>query len=653
MAKTTRAARVSLVLVSILVTALGASAQGQAPASGPIVQYDIQARLVPESQTIQGRETLVWRNDSEAPVEELRFHLYMNAFKNNRTTFMKESRGSSRGFRVDKENWGYIDVSTIGIKDGADLTPTMEFIQPDDGNPDDQTVMKVVLPAPLKPGESVALAVAFTVKLPKVFARAGFAGDFFMAGQWFPKIGVLWKGAWNCHQYHAQSEFFADFGTYRVEITVPERFVVGATGMRVEERKNADASRTYVYAQGDIHDFAWTACPDFVESRERFRLAEPAVDTEMIFLVHKQHLRQRDRYVRALRQGLEFYSRSYGPYPYPTITLVDPAPGATGAGGMEYPTLFTAGTHRFMPAGVLMPEMVTIHEFGHNYWYGLVGSNEFEEAWLDEGINTYSEIKAMARFYGPGGSLLRLGPIRVDDLSYQRLTVIGSGRFDPILKSSWDFVGGGSYAANVYAKAGLMLLTLERYLGEETMGRVMRAYYEAWKFRHPTSEDFIRTAETVSGRDLKGFFDQVLRSPDKLDYAVSSVRSDPVAEAEGYFKGKLVKPAADADKTPSVYRSEVVLIRNGEWVFPQDVLVVFADGRKVKEVWDGRDRWKRFVYTGPDKLDYVQVDPDGIWLLDVNRTNNSLRLEPRPAGPRRIGLKAMSWFQHVLTVLSL
>ncbi len=374
----------------------------------------------------------------------------------------------------------------------------------------------------------------------------------------------------------------------------------------------------------------------------------------MIFLVHKEHLGQRARYVQALRQGLTFYSRRYGPYPYPTVTLVDPAPGATGAGGMEYPTLFTAGTHRFMPAGIRMPEMVTIHEFGHGYWYGIVGSNEFEEAWLDEGINSYSEVKAMAEFYGADRSLLDLGPIRIGDLTYQRAGVIGGGRFDPILRRSWDFVSGGSYSLNVYNKACLMMLTLERHLGEETMGRVMKAYYEEWKFRHPTSEDFIQTAETVSGRDLDWFFDQALRSPDKLDYAVSSISSEPVREAEGVFKGKLVKAEVKSDsKTPAAYRSEVVLARKGEWVFPQDVLVVFANGRKVRETWDGRDRWKRFVYTGPDKLDHVRIDPDGIWLLDVNWANNSLRLEPRPAGARKTAWKIASFFQHLLTLLSL
>ena len=158
-----------------------------------------------------------------------------------------------------------------------------------------------------------------------------------MVGQWFPKIGVLQNGGWNCHQYHAQSEFFADFGEFKAEITVPANFVVGATGKRIGERKNRDGTKTYIHYQEDVHDFAWTACPDFREFREKFVLDEPKVETEMILLVHKAHLGQKDRYARALRQGLEFYSRSYGAYPYETITLVDPAPGAGAPAGWNIP----------------------------------------------------------------------------------------------------------------------------------------------------------------------------------------------------------------------------------------------------------------------------------------------------------------------------
>ena len=210
----------------------------RASLSHQVVRYDIQARLVPETKTVQGREVLSWLNDSDVPVSELRFHLYLNAFKNNRSTFMKESGGSHRGFKLDGENWGSIDVTRIRIKDAADLTPTLEFVQPDDRNPDDQTVARVSLPTAVKPQESVALVIEFAAKLPRVFARSGFSGDFFMVGQWFPKIGVWSKGQWNCHQYHASSEFFADFGVYDVSLTVPRDAVVGGTGVLRESHED-------------------------------------------------------------------------------------------------------------------------------------------------------------------------------------------------------------------------------------------------------------------------------------------------------------------------------------------------------------------------------------------------------------------------------
>lgn len=627
----------------------------RAALSHQIVRYDIQARLVPETKTVQGHEVLTWLNDADVPVSELRFHLYLNAFKNNRSTFMKESGGSHRGFKLDGENWGAIDVTRVQVKDGADLTSTLEFVQPDDHNPDDQTVARISLPAAVKPKESVSLVIDFVSKMPRVFARSGFSGDFYMIGQWFPKIGVWWKDQWNCHQYHSISEFFADFGAFNVEITAPERFIIGATGRRTAERKNPDGTRTLTYVQEDVHDFAWTACPEFVEYRERFTLADPAVDTEMIFLIHRAHLNSKERYVRSLRQGLEFYSRHYGPYPYGTITLVDPAPGAAAAGGMEYPTLFTAMTTGFMPVGIRMPEMVTIHEFGHGYWYGIVGSNEFEEAWLDEGINSYSEAKAMAQYYGPEGSLIDFGPLRVSDIQYQRLSVIGSGRYDPILRNSWEYLSGGSYSLNVYSKASLMLLTLERFLGEETMDKVMKTYYERWKFRHPTSADFIQAAEDASGRDLKWFFDQALNSPDKLDYAVGSLSSEEVEQAAGFFNGKLVSPPKAKGKRGEAvtYRNEIVVVRNGEWIVPQDILIVLDGGKTIRESWDGRERWKKFVLFGPRKLDFVQIDPQARWLLDVNFANNSMRLEARPGGPRKIALTITAWFQHLLSLAGL
>ncbi|MBM3293337.1 MAG: M1 family metallopeptidase [Candidatus Aminicenantes bacterium] len=640
--------------IALGLAALGIfSAAAAAALSDRVVGYDIRVELDPEAKTLRGRQILSWRNTSEEAVGSLPFHLYLNAFKNNRTTFMRESGGAHRGFRNDPGAWGWIDLRSVRTSRGEDLSSSWRHIQPDDGNLDDETVAEILLSQPVPPRGTIVLEIEFEARLPKVFARSGYAGDFFMVGQWFPKIGVLQDGVWNCHQYHANSEFFADFGEYRVEITVPPRFVVGATGPRVSTRTNPNGTRTYVHAQGDVHDFAWAACPDFVEFRERFVLDSPPVETEMIFLVHKSHLGQKERYFRSLRQGLEFFSRNYGPYPYETITLVDPAPGAMAAGGMEYPTLFTAGTMSFLPAGIRFPELVTIHEFGHGYWYGMVASNEFEEAWLDEGINTYSEIKAMDHYYGPDRSFIDLPGLKIGDMFYHRLAVIGSGRFDPILRRSWEFVGGGSYGLNVYSKAALALLTLERILGEDIMAKVMRTYFEKWKFRHPRSEDFIRVAEEVSGRELDWFFDQVLRSPDKLDYAVSSVSSEKEAVPTGRFGAGAVTAGPGGEEAGQIIRSEVVVWRAGEWVFPQEIEVVFEDGSKVREAWDGRERWRKFVYRRPSRLVSAAVDPEGKCVLDVNWANNSKRLDPPKAPLRKHTLGLVGWVQHLLSLIQL
>jgi len=618
-----------------------------------IVDYRIKAKLIPEEKAVIGEETLTWLNDSDKFISELQFHLYLNAFKNERSTFMIESRGAHRGFKSDEKNWGYTKIKKIQIKDGPDLTSAIEYIQPDDNNKNDQTVMRVTLPNAVPPHKKITLYIEFYSKLPKVFARSGFHDNFFMVAQWFPKIGVLWKGEWNCHQYHLNSEFFADFGVYEVEITAPEEYVVGASGRRIAEVKNDDGTKTYTHYQEDIHDFAWTACPDFKEFKVDYSLENPPVNTEIILLIHRTHLNQKDRYLSSLKNGIEFYSQNYGAYPYPTITLVDPPIKGLGAGGMEYPTLFTSMTFSWMPRGIYLPEMVTIHEFGHNYWYGILGSNEFEEAWLDEGINSYSEVKAMQKYYGEDRSMVNIGGLKISDFVSQRLNVIGSGKMDPIVKKAWKYYSKGSYAVNAYAKAALMLLTLEKYLGEGIMSEIMKTYFERWKFKHPTTQDFVSVAEEVSAQDLSWFFNQFLYSPDKLDYAIGSLRKKEVKEPKGIFdeKKEAVREKEKKNKE-KIYRNEVAVVRKGELIFPQEILIVFENGEKIREEWDGKDRWKRFVYFRPYRLESAQVDPENKVLLDVNFTNNSLVRKSKKTFPFKCALSLMTSFQNFLSFVS-
>jgi len=640
----------TLLFLSLMVT-LPVSAS----LSKHIVDYQIKAQLDPEEKAVTGQQILTWLNDSEVPVSELQFHLYLNAFKNNRSTFLIESGGQSRNFKMDEDHWGFMDIKSIGLLNGPDLTEAMKFIHPDDDNEEDRTVMSLSLPQPVEPQNKITLKIEFYAKLPRVFARSGFYEDFYMVAQWFPKIGMFQDGEWNCHQYHSESEFFADFGVYEVEMTVPENYVLGATGKRTSRTENGDGNVTYTHYQEDVHDFAWTASPNFIEVKELFTLDEPKVNTEMIFLIQKEHRNLTDRYISSLRNGIEFYSTNYGAYPYETITLVDPPLRAMGAGGMEYPTLFTAGGASFIPEGLKMTEMVTIHEFGHNFWYGMIASNEFEEPWLDEGFNSYSEVKAMSLYYGKDTSMVDLFGIKIGDFHQQRMSVMGSSPLDPILKKSWEFYSGGSYGANSYAKAAFVLLTLENYLGDEIMSRVMKTYFERWRFRHPKTQDFIDVAEEVSGQDLDWFFNQFLKTPGTLDYAVSQVRSEEVSEPKGIFdKGEILPKGGEERQEPEEknYKNTVTVVRKGEWKFPQDILITFEDGEEIRETWNGQDRWERFVYHKPVKLKSAVIDPDNKAVLDINYLNNSRLLEPEKAPVKKYSLSLMLFFQKILSFIA-
>lgn len=359
------------------------------PMSPRIVTYKISVSLDPVEKMLNGKETLTWRNTSTDRVGELQFHLYLNTFKNSQSTFMKESGGENRGFKLSEGGWGWIDVISMKTADGEDLTGRIAFIHPDDDNAQDQSVIRVPLSKPVTPGQTIQLNIDFRAKLPRVFARTGYYQNFYMVGQWFPKIGVYeaagqrfaTKGQWNCHQFHSSTEFYADYGVYDVDMTVPKEYVVGATGLLQNMKENADGTKTVSHHAEDVHDFAWTASPTYLDLSDQWR------DVKIRVLMQPQRAHQAERYLESAKAALELFDKHVGKYPYPNLTIVDPAFGATGAGGMEYPTLITAGSMWGLGKSVKLAEMVTVHEFGHQYWYGLVGNNEFEEAYLDEGFN--------------------------------------------------------------------------------------------------------------------------------------------------------------------------------------------------------------------------------------------------------------------------
>ena len=651
----------------------------QKPLSPRIANYNINVTLDTKKRMLTGQEILKWYNKSGDVINELQFHLYLNAFRNNQSTFMKESRGRSRGFEIDKKGWGFIDITSIKLNSITDVTSTLQFIYPDDGNTDDKTVARLPLPRPLAPGDSIVVSIDFRAVLPQPpFARTGAKEEYFFIGQWFPKTGVYINGAWNCHQYHAYSEFFADFGAYDVYMTVPEKNIVGATGIEMKVTKNGDGTATHYYHAEDVHDFAWTTSPEFIVHTATVQ------DVNVRLLLQPDHADQAQRHLDAAKVGIEYFQNWYGDYPYPNLTVVDPRRGAGGSGGMEYPTLITAGTAYGLPEGVRLVEMVIIHEFGHNYWYHLVASNEFEESWLDEGITTYSEMQIIDDKYGSDGNMIDFLGIKLNDIQMQRASYISMPDADTTIRKSWEFYSGNSYGINSYAKPGLILTTLQNYIGKDAMAKIMRTYFDRFRFKHPTTGDFIAVvneivaknpdwhkdqpvyskigSKTISSNELlqpnfDWYFNQALRSNAILDYSVDVVRSWESLVAKGYdytFSPDSINDDTDdpsedeSSDSTKLYMTEVRVRRLGDFIFPVEIECTFANGEKLREKWDGQDLWKKYRYEKPAKIIYATVDPDRKVPLDINYINNSKTLDFQALGVNKIALQFMFWVQTLL-----
>jgi hypothetical protein len=295
-----------------------------------------------------------------------------------------------------------------------------------------------------------------------------------------------------------------------------------------------------------------------------------------------------------------------------------------------------------MPDGLRYPEMVTIHEFMHQYWYGMSASNETEEAWLDEGFTQYYEGRILDATFGSAVDLFGI-TVGSSAYSFRAYTGMRNPRIAPPATVSWKFPRG-SYGTMTYYKTAAVLATLEGMIGTPAMDSLMKTFFRRWQFKHPGGKDFIATANevvpaiagTTVGSSLDWFFDQTLYGTAVCDYAVSSLRSEEV-------------PAADS--VVSTYRSSVTVARLGDMVLPIDVAVGFSDGTTVREVWDGKASVREFTFLRSSPAVWAKVDPDRKIRLDTNIVNNSQTFEPKNAILWKYAAKALFWLQNLVLML--
>lgn len=594
-----------------LAVLLGCVLAGPAQAAPPEAarpRYRIEARLDAESATLAGRVEIDWINPSPTRSQsELVLRLYPNAFRGPDSDFLRDlGEESPERLRqvLEDERTGGVELLALSLGDGPDLAPSLDA---------STTVARIPLPSPLQPGASVRLSAEFRVEVPKVVSRFGRAEDLFVFTQWYPQVaGYRCCGAdegFVAPEHHLHTEFFADFADYEVTLDLPEAFVLGSTGMPdAEPEPGEDGRLLHRIRAENVHDFAWAADPDFVEERRRTR------GVEIRALCHLNEVSSIDRFLEPAARAVERFGDWFGAYPYPRLTLVA---GHPLHHAMEYPMLVTLPAWMLkLPRGVRMAELVTIHEVGHQWWYGLAANDETSEAWLDEGVNSFWTSKLAEALYGPDDAVEWLG-LRARSVEVARAGYAASRAVSPPATPGREFLDREAYAVGSYDAPQLIFETLARRGGLDTVRQAFLRFMKQVRFGHPTEADLLAVFEREVGLESVAFLRTWLHGTGYTDPAVHSVIDTPL------------DPLADPGSEEGARRQVVRVWQLGSIPAPVQVRVHFANGTRFERAWSGAG-WTAFRFEKDARIERVEVDPERTLALDANPTNNVWRRETSP-----------------------
>ena len=372
--------------------------------------------------------------------------------------------------------------------------------------------------------------------------------------------------------------------------------------------------------QRDVHDFAWTAWDAWRTMHDRIG----SVDVDVLYPPGFDAVARRD--LAAVRFALPYESAKYGRYPYPVLTVVHVPEGAVEAGGMEYPTFITTEGAWLTPAAVRLPEIVTVHELGHQWFYGLVATNEAAWPFLDEGVNQYAETDAMGAWLGDGSAVDFLG-LRVSDISLQLVSSTGAVHDEPVAQAASAFSSGASYGRLAYARTASVLETLARVYGRDAVAKALGLYARRQRFRHPGPDELFAAFDETMGEGPTRTLRAALFEQGWVDYTIDSLVS---GEADG----------------------SVLVRRRGTLVFPVDIDLSMTDGTTRREHWDGSGSSLRIPWHGPPAVRAVAVDPDDRVAIDENRQNNQVAAPGRASSAWHVFERVTYWMQLALDLVS-
>lgn len=538
------------------------------------VDTRIEVSLDDVGHVLHGAVTLNYVNTSPDTLPYIYFHLYPNAYKTDRTAYAIQAveNGSTRHYFSAEADRGYIDSLDFSLgyfglspdsrgrsEEGREWVPgehvPEEFSSGGPGSlqANDSTgpvfrrgslvltghidVARLDLPSPLLPGDSLLIHTPFRVKIPKSFSRLGHVGQSYQISQWFPKPAVYDTAGWHPLPYLDQGEFYGEFGAYEVTIDVPVNYIVMASGdlpgNSVERDwldslsrlplpadtlfsdhfpPSSDRRKRLHFSGAQMHDFAWFADKRWVVRIDTVAIPGSTLPVTAYVCYLPSHQVAWAESMEALRTALVAYSEAVGPYPYGSIAAVEG--GLSAGGGMEYPGVTVIAPTR----SAKQVKTVIIHEAGHNWFYGILGSNERAYPWLDEGLNSFYERKFDDKQPAEGGAF------KLDETFLAYASFAGLHRLLPAdTHSAWYPML--NYGVDIYYKVPLYLEWLEAYMGQENFRQAMQEYYRRYRFRHPRPEDFERIFRQHSPRNIDWFF-EALGASFGVDYRLSRLNRE-------------------------------------------------------------------------------------------------------------------------------
>ncbi len=513
------------------------------------VDQVITVSLDDVTHVLHAQQEFTYTNNSPIALDTIWMHLWPNAYSEPNTALDKQlmRMGNVKLHFASEKDRGRIDSLDFRSA-GEALTWALHEEHPD--------IAWIKLNSSLASGSSITITTPFRVKIPHSrYSRLGHTGQAYHITQWYPKPAVFDKDGWHAMPYLTQGEFYSEFGSFDVSITLPKNYVVGATGiLQTEEEKaflsdratreanNSDnpfppsdpATKTIRFIQDSIHDFGWFADKRFIVRKGSVTLLRSGrtIDTYTMFTPKNAALWENS--IEYVNESVRLYSEWVGDYPYDACTAIDGTISA--GGGMEYPMITIIGN---MGSKESLDNVIA-HEVGHNWFYGILASNEREHPWMDEGMNSFVELRYMRERYPDGG-------ITIDAPLLRNLTkgIKDGHRFQseamyrinarrnldqPICKHSTDFTML-NYGGIVYSKTAMVFDHLFAYLGAEIFDRCMRAYFDEWKFRHPSPADVKAVFERESGRDLGWVFNGLICSEEKIDLKAEKLNGDQLKYA--------------------------------------------------------------------------------------------------------------------------